>query len=314
MCRAQGIPHAKVSSLSDLHAALQCNWGFNRHSVIEVATNRLTNVDHHRRVQRAAQRALQRTLRALQPLVPSVELAAPASGQMGGSPSGADIVSASYELFSLALAAPLTTGAQEQALRHGALILLEISVPASIDGQQQQQQQHTRTFVGVGEVCPLPGLHRESMREAEQQLHLLCTLLRGVVLPPMAAMLGGRLGAWLEASVGLGPSSLLPSVRAGLEQAVLSALAAAAHRPIAAILAASTGLSHSSREAAELETGGGAVALNALLDCQGSSPEEAAGEAAKLVEQGFQAIKIKVCFVCVCVSEWGVWGELVSTA
>ena len=109
---------------------------------------------------------------------------------------------------------------------------------------------------GVGEVAPLPGLHQETLEEAEVQLALLCQLLSAggpgsvtpssgsngssshgsaaagagsgaVAVPLTAALLGGRLGAWLQQRLGVEPGSLLPSVRCGLEAALLSAIAQA---------------------------------------------------------------------------------------
>ncbi len=46
------------------------------------------------------------------------------------------------------------------------------------------------------------------------QVAALSCLLRGVAVPPTLALLGGRLGAWLQGAVGLRDAAwLAPSVR-----------------------------------------------------------------------------------------------------
>ncbi|GAX86654.1 hypothetical protein CEUSTIGMA_g14062.t1, partial [Chlamydomonas eustigma] len=59
MCRAQGIPHQRVTTSQDLHRALTAAWGLNRHSVVEVITDRGTNLDFHRKIQGQVSRATQ---------------------------------------------------------------------------------------------------------------------------------------------------------------------------------------------------------------------------------------------------------------
>lgn len=46
----------------------------------------------------------------------------------------------------------------------------------------------------------------------------------------------GRMGVWLEAGLGVGAANLLPSVRCGMEAALLAAAAAACRVPLAALL------------------------------------------------------------------------------
>ena len=47
----QGIPHQRVTTPGGLGPALAAAWGLNRHSVVEVVTDRTTNVDLHRVIQ-----------------------------------------------------------------------------------------------------------------------------------------------------------------------------------------------------------------------------------------------------------------------
>lgn len=65
MCRAQGIPHQKVSRCEELQPALQAAWALHRHSVVEVITCRDSNVDQHRHLQTAVQHAVKRAMKLL---------------------------------------------------------------------------------------------------------------------------------------------------------------------------------------------------------------------------------------------------------
>lgn len=234
MCRAHGIPHQRVVAASDLHAALRSAWGCNRHSVIEVVTSRASNVQRHREVQAEVKAAVERALALLQHQ-PAVDAAAGRAAAEAGTPEAAgpegaafelEVASASYHAYSLPLARPLTTAAGGDSSgmpeRRSGFLLHMALAPSGPGGA---------TAHGVGEVAPLPGLHAETLQQAEAQLALLCQLLSGsgssVQVPLTVALLGGRLGAWLEQGLGVAPGSLLPSVRCGLETALLSALAQA---------------------------------------------------------------------------------------
>ncbi len=223
--------------------------------MIEVVTSRHTNVQRHREVQDAVKQAVSRAL-ALVDSPPAgaagtahhVAAAAAASQSAGltaaAAPFELAVHSASYQAFSLPLAKPLTTAADgEEQRRRGFLLRLSLVGPGG-----------STLAHGVGEVAPLPGLHTETLEEAEAQLALLCQLLSAggsdaaafsssngsaaasaaavpssaaVAVPLTAALLGGRLGAWLQQRLGVEPDSLLPSVRCGLEAALLSAIAQA---------------------------------------------------------------------------------------
>lgn len=65
MCRAHGIAHQKVTERGDLRKALQAAWTLNKHSVVEVITNRDSNVTHHRSIQERVRQAVLRALRTV---------------------------------------------------------------------------------------------------------------------------------------------------------------------------------------------------------------------------------------------------------
>ncbi|KXZ52491.1 hypothetical protein GPECTOR_9g535 [Gonium pectorale] len=188
MCRAQGIPHQKVTASEGLAPALQAAWGLNRHSVVEVITDRTTNVELHRTIQAAALRAAQHVyaLAALSSAASSSSTSAAAAA--AGAPwalNPAPLPAAplptcpSFRLggirwrrYQLPLAKPLTTTANGAeagdggsggglGYREGLLLRVSLSWP---DGSPAGE--------GLGEVAPLPGLHAESLAEAEVQVGL----------------------------------------------------------------------------------------------------------------------------------------------
>ncbi len=224
LCRAHGLPYQRVTALPALGAALDAAWGLNRHSVIEVVTERSSNVRWHRWVQRRVARAVQAHHHAA--------AQAQAGAEEGGGPH-LEVVGVAWRRFALPLTRALTTTAtsaappspnsqlpqpplqQQQQARHGLLVELTF---ADAGG---------RRYRGHGEVAPLPSLHAESLDQCEAQLQLAADALRGVRLPLHARLLGGRLrAALLERSALCGlAADLAPSVRAGLEAAALDGLA-----------------------------------------------------------------------------------------
>jgi len=88
------------------------------------------------------------------------------------------------------------------------------------------------------------------------------------------------------------PANLYPSVRCGLEGALLTALAQAHNMPLTHLLnrRQAAAMQPSSKGTAEPVE---AVIVNGLLDC-GADIEACKQEALNMVGQGFTALKIKV--------------------
>ena len=103
-------------------------------------------------------------------------------------------------------------------------------------------------------------------------------------------LLQGRISSWIEHEVGLDPANLYPSVRCGLEGALLTALAKAQKLTLAKLLSSSAPATTPQNEATDT---GRAVLVNGLLDCDGDI-EACRQEAADLVAQGYTALKLKV--------------------
>lgn len=104
--------------------------------------------------------------------------------------------------------------------------------------------------------------------------------------------LQGRISSWIKHKLGLDPANLYPSVRCGLEGALLTALAQAHDIPLAKLLHRQDApLPATSADTAQPPE---AVLVNGLLDCCGTI-EACTEEALDMVAQGYSALKIKVC-------------------
>ena len=138
-------------------------------------------------------------------------------------PEGVRSLAARLLPFRLPLTAalPLARGAP-LIDRAGVLLLLEGVVEGG------------RKVRGLGEICPLPGFHSESLDQATEQLGLVIDRLRGRELPEAVARLDGSMSAWLAAS---SMPALLPSVRCAVEMACLHLLARAREMSVAELLA-----------------------------------------------------------------------------
>lgn len=156
--------------------------------------------------------------------------------------------------FDLPLARPLLVGGSAIDRRAGLLVVAE-------DGEGH---------AGIGEAAPLPGLHRESLAEATEQLFVLAGALDGAAIPAGCPALDGAFEGWL------GARDLFPSVRTGIEGALLALLADRAGEGVPRLL---------SRDPAPR------ILVNALLDGPGKAM---VAEAARLAGAGYAALKVKV--------------------
>ena len=123
-------------------------------------------------------------------------------------------VTCSVLLYELPLVAPLQLGGQELLSRRGFIIRL---------GDDEGH-------VGYGEVAPFPGLHRETVEDALRQWREIQPDLPDGALPERLERLQGGFEHWL------GGYGLYPSLRHGLETAVLNYLACRRGITLAALL------------------------------------------------------------------------------
>ncbi|KAF6171682.1 hypothetical protein GIB67_007203 [Kingdonia uniflora] len=148
--------------------------------------------------------------------------------------------------------------------------------------------------VGHGEVAPLE-IHKENLLDVEEQLRFLLHVIQGAKISYLLPLLRGSFSSWIWSCLGILPDSLFPSVRCGLEMAILNALAARQNSSLSDLL-----LPHKCPTAEEqlhqvdeITKIPPKVHICALIDSNGT-PKEVAHIAAKLVEEGFTTIKLKV--------------------
>ncbi|XP_010551342.1 PREDICTED: protein PHYLLO, chloroplastic isoform X2 [Tarenaya hassleriana] len=138
--------------------------------------------------------------------------------------------------------------------------------------------------IGYGEVAPLD-IHGENLMDIEAQLQLVLHVMKGAKISHMLPLLNGSISSWIWSELGITASSILPSVRCGLEMALLNVLVLSRGSKF-------LGTPHSQKEE-NGSAGPHSVRICALLDSEGT-PSEVAYIASKLVEEGFTAIKLKV--------------------
>lgn len=149
--------------------------------------------------------------------------------------------------YTLPLSRPLTIGKTQITARQGIVLTVH-----SDTGLQ-----------GYGEIAPLPGLHQESLSKVSEQLLKYRPFLSQISVSRDMLLLDGHLLRAL-------PSNLLPSLRAGVEMAILDLLLQATPVPC--------NLSQS-------------IPINALL---ASDKNNFAEQVDDLLLQGFTSIKIKI--------------------
>jgi o-succinylbenzoate synthase len=167
---------------------------------------------------------------------------------------GVTIARVGIRAWDLPLARPLLVGGRRLESRSGLLVVLD-------DGEGH---------AGIGETSPLPGLHAESVEEAAAQLLALAGELEGAAVPEGCPALAGAFASWL------GGRGLHPSVRTGVEGAVLTLLADREGRDLPHLLATAPAAS---------------VRVNGLLD---GEPAAVLERAAHLARSGYGALKLKV--------------------
>ncbi len=125
-------------------------------------------------------------------------------------------------------------------------------------------------YVALGEISPLLGLSREGMTQAETEMAFLRSSVTGRDLPDHLEEISGGFNNWLRRY------NLVPSVRFGFEMAVLNLMAATRGVPLCKLI------SDSPRDS---------IAINGLLT---GSHDQIMQKAAKLLEMGYMAFKLKV--------------------
>ena len=240
LCRCHGIPHLAVSNPDEFRNALRSSWSLNRHSVIEVVTDRTRNVERHQRIQNITKSALNdfltnlfdRKISSLGQGDSSLGKMRP-NGRYDTSSFSLCISHVNIREIGVKLRRPLTTATDKDKTkntRRGFMIELQASVKFS--GQNgcnigDLKSGNGIKVTGYGEIAPLPGLHKETLSDCLGQLTLISeAILKGLVIPIsfMSEIGGKEFDSWCQKQMGIGLHSLFPSVRFGLETALLNAL------------------------------------------------------------------------------------------
>ena len=261
LCRAHRVHHLQARTPRGLAAALADAWRLGKHAVVEVVlrddNQSAKNLAQHRAAEAVARATTRHVLGAM--------AAAPVL-RAAGETRPLVVVASDVGPYSLELRRPLTTSLGQGGHREGALLRVRLACGAT----------------GMGDVAPLPGLHKETLTQAVAQAATLAEVLAQsrVALCPSMALLNGGIAHWLRHTLGVNPDALLTSVRFGLESALLAAVATACGQSMTELLTGSV----TPR----------VVAVNALLPAQEAGGDSIEQLAQHAVGGGFTCLKIKV--------------------
>uniref|UniRef100_A0A0A0KQZ1 Mandelate racemase/muconate lactonizing enzyme C-terminal domain-containing protein n=1 Tax=Cucumis sativus TaxID=3659 RepID=A0A0A0KQZ1_CUCSA len=266
LCVAHGLKHLHVRTKKELQDALFMSHHEENDCIIEVESSIDANTTFHSVLRKFTCQAVDHGLRIFSRLY-SEESVSPGLFLC-------KISRMECTLFRIPLCAPPTTSSssfdqvRREFFREGFILSLFLE-----DGS-----------LGLGEVSPLD-IHRENLLDVEEQLNCLIPILKGAKISSSIPLLRGSFSSWVFHELGIPPSSIYPSVRCGLEMAVLHAIAGRKGCGLLDVL------QHQLDEEKNLKTLS-KVQICGLLD-SGGTPSEVALVAKTLVEEGFPAIKLK---------------------
>ncbi|XP_050132794.1 protein PHYLLO, chloroplastic isoform X2 [Malus sylvestris] len=265
LCAAHGVMHLHVKTKVELEDALLTSQDNEVDCVIEVESCIEANATFHSTLRKFACQAADHALSLSSRI--SVQ-DSPADGTLLYR-----VHRMEYSVFSIPLCAPPTMVSVDENetsfYREGFILTLYLE-----DGS-----------IGFGEVSPLD-IQRENLLDVEEQLRLLVHMMEGAKISCFLPLLKGSFSSWIWTNLGILPCTLLPSVRCGLEMAILNALAT---RQGSNLL----GLLHPLKAEGGISERPMTVQICALVDSNGT-PTQVADVVAALVEEGFTAVKLKV--------------------
>ncbi|KAL7603912.1 hypothetical protein Lser_V15G15247 [Lactuca serriola] len=256
LCNAHGVKHVHVSTKSELQKALLNSQHEESDCVIEVESSIDANKNFHSNLRQFSCQAAGNSLSIISKL--SVL-------------NSIKVHKLEFFQYRIQLCAPLTTPVVNDNYREGFVLTLYLE-----DGS-----------TGIGEVAPL-GTHKGTLQDAQEQLQFLTHVIKGSTLHSSLPLLNGSFSSWIWTNLGIPPDSILPSVRCGLEMAILNAIAS-----VQGCSSSMLNILHPSAPKQESPQKSSNITICALLDSNGT-PSEVAYLASKLVEEGFTTIKLKV--------------------
>ncbi|XP_023642879.1 protein PHYLLO, chloroplastic isoform X2 [Capsella rubella] len=260
LCLAHGVRYVHVGTKSELEDALFVPSFEEMDCIVEVESSINANAIVHSTLERFARQAAENSLGII----------SASSHPMIGNVLLCHVSGIQYSQYRVKLCDRPTICSDEFSQFHREGFILSLTLE---DGS-----------IGYGEVAPLDS-NVENLIDVEGQLQLVLHLMNGAKFSYMLPLLNGSISSWIWSELGITASSIFPSVRCGLEMALLNAMAVRHDSSLLRIL-------HNQKE----ENGSAqphSVQICALLDSEGT-PLEVAYIARKLVEEGFSAIKLKV--------------------
>lgn len=264
LCAAHSVRHLRVKTKVELQEALLKFEHEKTDCVIEVESGIGANSTFHSTLSKSAQQAADHALSILSRLSVQVSIS---DGLFL-----CKIRKMNFSLYRIQLCAPPTSCSvdhhQNEFHREGYILSVSLE-----DGS-----------VGYGEVAPLE-IHKENLADVEEQLLFLLHVIKGIEINVSLPILKGSFTSWIWSNLGIMACSIFPSVRCGLEMAILNAIAVSQGSSFISML--QPGMIN--EEIYEKSS----VKICALIDSNGT-PTEVAYIASSLVEEGFTAIKLKV--------------------
>ncbi|KAK7360718.1 hypothetical protein VNO77_02727 [Canavalia gladiata] len=265
LCMAHGIRHLHVKTKAELEEALSVAQHEQMDYMVEIESSIDANASFHSILKKFTLQTAQHTIRFL-----SLIFSQRSIKDEFCSHKTRKIQCSKYRI---ALSAPPTSASVgdscKEFYREGFILSLILE-----DGS-----------VGYGEVAPLE-IHKENLVDAEYQLRYLVHAMEQVDISCFVSLLKGSFSYWIWNELGILPSSIFPSVRCGLEMAILNAIADAKGSNMLNILHPPTNENSKCERSLDVQ-------ICALVNSNGS-PTEVANVAATLVMEGFSAIKLKV--------------------
>ncbi|KAH7688939.1 isochorismate synthase / 2-succinyl-5-enolpyruvyl-6-hydroxy-3-cyclohexene-1-carboxylate synthase / 2-succinyl-6-hydroxy-2,4-cyclohexadiene-1-carboxylate synthase / O-succinylbenzoate synthase protein [Dioscorea alata] len=279
LCAAHGVKHLRARTKVELQHALQSSRKEQRDCLIEVESCIEDNANYHSVMRASVSEAVDQACHVLSKFV--------TFDRINDTPSICKITKMEYSVYRIKLCAPPTSSLVNDSSssfnREGLILSLELD-----DGS-----------LGFGEVAPLE-IHQEDMEDVEEQVRFLLDIIKGVEISCLFSLLKGSISCWIWRCLGVQPSSIFPSVRCGLEMAILNALAARCGCSLSDVLSGykSAPLGNLKSVKSELIDDVNVkkstrVQISALVDCKGT-PKSVAHVVSQLVEEGFTTIKLKV--------------------
>lgn len=261
LCAAHRIKHILVQTKAELHDALVKSSEGHVDCVVEVENRIVDNANFHRIISMFTDHTATMHLAYL--------LGGPYCKDGVNGFSVGRIHAAEYMFYRIQLAAPRTSGISESSFFHEGFIL-KLCVGDSI--------------VGFGEVAPIE-IHEEDLLDVEEQLRFLFHRMKDAELD-VVPLLRGSFSNWIWTTLGIPPSSVFPSVKCGLEMAILNLLESQRIDRSYGIFTGSNVVEYNQSSTASIQ-------ICALVDSCGT-PMDVTLAVVKLVAEGFTTVKLKV--------------------